>query len=144
MPITIVEAAGWTVDRIRSEAIRLNADVVFIDYIGLIKGNGRSRYEETTSISIDLHTMAQSTGITIVCLSQQGRGSDDSMHSLKDSGQLESDADMVLILTKKEDNREKAKWETDLTIAKNKKGRVGAISMLFDGTCQKFTQIYTV
>lgn len=143
MPITIVEAAGWTVDRIRSEAIRLNADVVFIDYIGLIKGNGRSRYEETTSISVDLHTMAQSTGITIVCLSQQGRGSDDSMHSLKDSGQLESDADMVLILTRKEDNKDRVKWETDLSIAKNKKGRVGAISMLFDGTCQKFTQIYT-
>lgn len=144
MPITIVEAAGWTVDRIRSEAIRLNADIVFIDYIGLIKGNGRNRYEETTSISIDLHTMAQSTGITIVCLSQQGRGSDDSMHSLKDSGQLESDADMVLILTRKETNQDRVMWETDLSIAKNKKGRVGAISMLFDGTCQKFTQIYTV
>lgn len=143
MPVTIVEAAGWPVDRIRAEAIRLDADIVFIDYIGLIKGNGRSRYEETTAVSIDLHTMAQSTGITIVCLSQQGRGSDDSMHSLKDSGQLESDADMVLILTRKDPDRTKIKWETDLTIAKNKKGRVGAIPMYFDGTCQQFTQIYT-
>lgn len=143
MPITIVEAAGWTVDRIRAEAIRLEAEVIFIDYIGLIKGNGRSRYEETTSISIDLHTMAQSTGITIVCLSQQGRGADDTMHSLKDSGQLESDADMVLILTRKDQDRKKIKWETDLSIAKNKKGRVGAIPMYFDGTCQQFTQIYT-
>lgn len=142
LPITIVEAAGWTVDRIRAEALRLEADVIFIDYIGLIKGNGRSRYEETTSTSIDLHTMAQSTKITIICLSQQGRGADDSMHSLKDSGQLESDADMVLILSRRTADRTQAKWETDLTIAKNKKGRVGAIPMYFDGTCQQFTQIY--
>lgn len=141
MPITIVEAAGWTVDRIRAEAIRLGADVVFIDYIGLIKGNGRSRYETTTEVSIDLHTMAQSTGITIVCLSQQGRGSDDSMHSLKDSGQLESDADMVLILSRKDEDRGKDKWLTDLTIAKNKKGRVGKIRMWFWGTVQRFTQM---
>ena len=144
MPITIVEAAGWNVDRIRAEAIRLDADVVFIDYIGLIKGKGRSRYEETTSVSIDLHTMAQSAGITIVCLSQQGRGSDDSMHSLKDSGQLESDADMVLILTRKDDDRTKEKWTTLLTIAKNKKGRTVAMPMQFDGTTQRFTQIDTV
>ena len=141
MPITIVEAAGWSVDRIRAEAIRLDADVIFIDYIGLIKGKGRSRYEETTSVSIDLHTMAQSAGITIVCLSQQGRGTDDSMHSLKDSGQLESDADMVIILSRKEEDRGKEKWPTDLTIAKNKKGRVGKIRMWFEGTIQRFTQM---
>jgi len=141
LPITIVEAAGWTVDRIRAEAIRLEADVIFIDYIGLIKGKGRSRYEETTSVSIDLHTMAQSAGITIVCLSQQGRGSDDSMHSLKDSGQLESDADMVLILSRKDEDRGKEKWVTDLTIAKNKKGRIGRIRMWFEGTLQRFTQL---
>ena len=142
LPITVVEAAGWTVDKIRAEAIRLDAEVVFIDYIGLIKSNGKSRYEQITNTSIELHQMAQSAGITIVCLSQQNRGTDNSMHSLKDSGQLESDADLVLILTRKDPkDKTKDKWETELYLAKNKKGKSVGTLMWFDGVIQRFTQM---
>ena len=141
LPITVVESAGWTVDKIRAEALRLDADIIFIDYIGLINASGKSRYEQITNISIELHQMAQSNKITTICLSQQNRGADNTMHSLRDSGQLESDADMVLILKRKDIDNSKENWETMLTIAKNKKGRVGMIPMWFEGSIQRFTQM---
>lgn len=66
---TVIQAAGWTVDQIRAKALQLQAEVIFVDYIGLIQSSGRDLYERATRTSIDLHTMAQSTGVKeVVCL----------------------------------------------------------------------------
>lgn len=145
LPITVVEAAGWTVDKIRAETIRQGADIIFIDYMGLISGPGRSTYEIATGVSVGLHTLAQSLGVTVVGLAQKNRegnkANDDSMHSINGSGQFESDADLVMMVKRKEDRNGKTRWRTDVIVNKNKKGTVGAVPMWFDGETQRFTEL---
>src|SRR5699024_7788166 len=66
-----VPASGMTVDEIRSSALSRGYDAIFIDYLQLIQGDKRrSRAEEVAGISIGLHQLSQSTGITVVALSQ--------------------------------------------------------------------------
>ena len=69
----VIEASGWTVAQIQAKAIQMRVDVVFIDYLGLIKSEGKSRYEKITNISVDLHTMAQQHNIAVIALSQLSR-----------------------------------------------------------------------
>lgn len=98
--LQVVQAAGWTTAQIRAKAIQLKADVIFIDYLTLIHAKERSQYEKATQISIDLHTMAQQLQIAVVALAQLNRAGSDlpDMTSLRESGQIEQDADIILLL----------------------------------------------
>ena len=132
----IVQAAGKTVQQIRSKALQLRAEIVFIDYLTLIKSSGNSLYERATNISNDLHTMAQRDNIAIIALSQLNRDGKNSpdMTTLRDSGAIEQDADAIMLLTytdQKPDKRE-------LSISKNKEGRCGKLKLDFDGDKQRF------
>ena len=100
--------------------------------------------EQVTQISKDLHVMAQTTGITVCALSQLSRpqkgGENEKapgLHSLRQSGQIEQDADGVLLLYKEEPNNPRSR--RCLKIAKNKDGEAGGIVYLvFDGAHQRF------
>jgi replicative DNA helicase len=135
-----IEAAGMTVEQIKSTAIKHHADIVFIDYLGLVSTSTvvGSSYERTTLISMALHNMAQKTGITIVALCQLNRvanKAEPDMTSLRDSGQVEQDADEVLFIhTPNEDNRQNKK----LIVAKNKDGECGQFDIEFIGRYQRF------
>lgn len=139
----VVEAAGWTVAQIRAKAVQLRADVIFIDYLSLIKSEGKGLYERVTNISMDLHTMAQQSKITVVALSQlnrEGKGEPD-MTSLRESGQIEQDADVILLLH--ETDREQQNSDRKLIIAKNKEGSTGYITLSFTGEFQRFCEYET-
>ena len=43
----------------QARALLERAEVIFIDYLGLLRGTGKTRYEQVTQISVDLHVMAQ-------------------------------------------------------------------------------------
>lgn len=139
---TIVKASGWSTEQIRSKALQLKADVIFIDYLGLIKpSSGKSQYEKVTQTSIELHTMAQVDKILVVSVVQLNRlsnGGEPDMTSLRDSGQIEQDADVILLLHTPDDNE---KHHKTLTIAKNKEGLQGKIEFDFAGEIQKFRVI---
>ena len=132
----MVKAAGWTVAEIKAEAVRQNADVIFIDYLGLIKSYGKSRYEMTTNTSMDLHTLAQQSEMTVIALSQLKRSDSKTptMQDLRESGQIEQDADVIMLLYQPEDNNPGRK----VYIAKNKEGETGEITFHFKGIYQKF------
>jgi probable plasmid replicative DNA helicase len=135
----VIQAAGWTVDQIKAQAVQLGADVIFVDYLGLVKGDGSKIYERVTNISIGLHTMAQQSGIAVIALcqlSREGNGVPSLIH-LRDSGQIEQDADAVLFLHR----REKEDQDRDLIIAKNKEGQTGCIRLGFDGEIQRFAEV---
>ena len=141
---SVVEASGWTVPQIKAEAVKLGAEILFIDYLGLIKSQGQSRYEKITNTSVDLHVMAQQTGMTVFALSQLKRGSGEpGMDDLRESGQLEQDADVILLLQAihagGEENPETP--DRNLIIAKNKEGMTGAIRLRFDGERQRFYEV---
>lgn len=138
----VVEAAGWTVAQIRAKAIELGAELIFVDYIGLIRDKAESRYEKLTNISIGLHTLAQQSKITVIALSQlnrEGRG-EPTMETLRESGQIEQDADAILLLHAPNDMESE---ERKLIVAKNKEGRVGCIEFRFDGSVQRFAELET-
>lgn len=134
-----VEAAGWTVPQIKAEAVQLGAEIIFIDYMGLVRSDGNGRYEKMTNISIDLHTMAQQSGITTFALSQlnrEGRG-EPTMENLRESGQIEQDADIILLLHEPDENDP---TQRKVIIAKNKDGETGYVNLLFQGEYQRFAE----
>ena len=130
-----------SVEEIRASALSRGYDVIFIDYLQLIQSGARSRYEGVTDISIGLHQLSQSTGITVVALSQLSRPEKSgdgakapTMASFRDSGQIEQDADVAMLLYKEEDTPNSRRV---LHIAKNKEGEIGKIYLAFDGQHQR-------
>ena len=146
--LEIIQAGGLTVVDIQALSLAGRYDVIYIDYLQLIEPEDRQRtdYEKVTQISKDLHTMAQTTGITVCALSQLSRpqkgGEQEKapgLHSLRQSGQIEQDADGVLLLYKEEPKNPKSR--RCLKIAKNKDGEAGGIAYLvFDGAHQRFRE----
>lgn len=139
----VVEAAGWTVEQIKAKALQARAEVIFIDYLSLITAAGKSKLEQVTNISIGLHTMAQQHKIAVVALSQLNRGGskDMDMTSLRESGQIEQDADCILLLQSTDPKDPCA--DRELIIAKNKEGEVGKMILRFDGQHQRFSEVET-
>ena len=82
--------------------------------------------------------MAQQSGITVFALSQlsrEGKGEPDMSH-LRESGQIEQDADLILLLHSLDTEDPSAPRK--LTIAKNKEGSVGIVTLAFQGEYQRF------
>ncbi len=137
----IVPAAGWTVEQIKSYSEIAGYEIIFVDYLTLIKGKGKDNVEKTTNISKDLHILAQQNNITVVALSQLSRAGngDPELTNLRESGQIEQDADTVLLL----DYNPEEPYERNLKIAKNKEGQIGKIKFNFDGDHHKFSLVET-
>ena len=144
--LEIVQASGYTAQQIRMEAELLEADVIFVDYIGLVSAQGNGRYEKMTNISMDFHNMAQQTGIVVVALSQLNRSGNTErprMSELRESGQIEQDADLVLLLQKGEKIKNwngyyDGKFEHTVFVDKNKEGMTGKVPFIFNGVTQQF------
>ncbi len=116
-------------------------DVIYIDYLQLLSAPGRTSYDRTTESSMTLHKFAQSTGTTVVALSQlnrSGAGSDPDMTSLRESGQVEQDADAVLLLYL--ESEETPNGPRILRCAKNKDGERFRVKLDFNGKYQRFTK----
>ena len=135
MPLYLVEAAGKSVAWMKAQAVRAKADVIFIDYLQLIHQSGaKDRYSAVTEISMQLHTMAQTTGITVVALAQLNRnaaGTKPTNADLRESGQLEQDADAIILLS--DDGSE---YYAGLT--KNKEGSPADLEIDFNKPMQQF------
>lgn len=145
--LEFIPAANLTVAEIRARAFANRYDVIIIDYLQLIRAKGSNRVEQVTNISIDLHTMAQSTGITVIALSQLsrpdrtsgGKETAPTMASLRESGQIEQDADIIFLLYRSPQHPGDA--TRNLDIAKNKDGETGRVYLSFDGAHQSFARI---
>ncbi len=148
--LELIPANGMTVSDIKATAQSRRHEVIYIDYLQLITPTNprESSYEQVTKISMDLHSLAQRTGLTVVALSQlsrpekSGKGETSGekapgMHSLRQSGQIEQDADAILLVYKEDPTM--ADSRRVLKVAKNKEGQSGVALMLnFDGATQTF------
>ena len=134
------EAGGLTVREICSRALKERAEVIFIDYLGLVPGEGRSEYERVSFVSKYLHNFAQKYKITVVVLSQLNRDTvwnvRPDMSNLRDSGQVEQDADVILLIHKPVGDDPLR----EIIIAKNKEGKTGDAVLDFDGSRQRFSE----
>jgi len=139
-----IPAAGMSVVDIQAISFAQRYDVIFVDYLQLINSKGRDRFSMVTDISIGLHTMAQSTGITVIALAQLSRPEkkknnatpQPTLSSLRESGQIEQDADIVFMLYRPSFERS----ERELLILKNKEGKLGRMTLNFDGQYQTFSR----
>ena len=121
---------------------------IVIDYLGLLSDSneGKSRYEAITAISGGLKRLAKDLNLPVIVLAQLNRASvnrGDKMPilaDLRDSGSVEQDADVVVLL-----HRDPTQSGEDLvfTVAKNRHGAVGNIQMVFYGQYAKIEEAKT-
>ena len=136
-PLIFMPASGKSVSWIKAQAMRKKAQIVFIDYVQLLScTEAKDRYTQITKISIALHEMAQSTGMVVIGLSQLKRNethADPTLSDLRESGQLEQDADAAILL---------GGAEHPFILAKNKEGEAGIwFNIVFDKEKQRFLEV---
>ncbi len=156
--IFIDDSEGVTVAEMRTKSRRLKSraglDLVVIDYIQLMEGmpgrkRDENRVQELSAISRSLKLMARDLEVPLVILSQLNRSPDQRpdkhpmLSDLRESGAIEQDADMVLMLYRDEyynkDTEEKG--ITDLDIAKHRNGPTGRVKLAFLDRYAKFDNL---
>lgn len=150
--LEIIEASGMTVQDIRLYSMARHYDVIYIDYLQLIAppaGGGRmmTEFDRVTANSVGLKQFGRQGGPAIVALSQMSRPQPGkngkipppSMSSLRSSGQIEQDADLILLLFR--EDQKKVDCDRVVTVAKNKTGEAGySVVLQFDGEHQSFRE----
>jgi len=155
LPIHCDDGGGLDVQQVRIRAKRMQKKhgigLIIIDYLQLLNAEARARHGrqiETMYISGQLKAMAKELNLPVLALSQLSRIKDDRLeiprlHMLRDSGALEQDADKVLFLRRpcmyENDDAFEDKTRADVTIAKNRNGPVGRITMNFDDNLTRFS-----
>lgn len=141
-PLEFIQASGMTTADIRAKIQECGYEIIVIDYLQLMRAKGGSRYEQVTNISLDLHTIAQSLGVTVVALSQLSRSTDEHTpknSDLRESGQLEQDADVILMM--KLDKQSEPAGPRKIFVTKNKEGELFMSLLAFDGEHQTFSKL---
>lgn len=125
-----------------------NLSVVFLDYLGLIRASGfRDRYGEMTFLSQELKRLALELDIAVVAICQinrQTEGRKDhrpTLGDLRDSGAIEQDADIILLLYRPYyyDKLKNSKT-IEIVVAKNRNGPIGVVELSFDAPTFKFSE----
>ena len=149
-PIQIIEAAGMSAEDVLGVTLARGFKIIALDYVQLVRPGavrkGGTRAEEVAEVSKSLALMARRHKLLVIELSQlsrpaknkNGKTPPPTLSSLRESGQLEQDADVVALLYRigeAEDARR------ELYIAKNKEGRIGRMELAFNGEAQRFNYV---
>lgn len=137
---------GGILSIIKKNAAKAKPDkyVAIIDYIGLVKVNGRQdRWLQVGKITRELKIVANEYNIPVIALAQLNRGvegrkdKEPLLSDLRESGSIEQDSNVVAFLYRPdEDNRELVK----LAVRKNREGSLGDISYYFNGKYMYFKE----
>ena len=142
--IFIDDTPGLSVMEMRAKARRLKAehglDLLIVDYMQLMSGRGKeeNRTQEVSAISRGLKGLAGELKIPVIAISQlsrapETRGGEPRLSDLRESGQIEQDADLVAFIYREEvvnptdANRGLAK----LLIKKQRNGPIGDVNLIF-------------
>lgn len=147
-PIHVAAPAKLTVTGVRAGVRRLQKQegtigIVVVDYVQLMDGTGETRNERIGSISRGLKSLAMEFDVPVVALSQLSRGVDKTnrrpvLSDLRDSGELENDADTVLFvhreaqrLSDNEAREQGVLYEADVIVGKQRNGPTGDVPLRF-------------
>lgn len=145
LKLDIIEASGFTAEEIRAATVAGQYQVIFIDYLQLLQGEGNSRPEIVANLSMAIHTMAQDLGVTVVALSQITPADKTAearrtpcKEALRESRQLIHDADIILMMSLYDpDDNTSLRW---LSCRKNKEGELPHTALEFDPKHMDFQQ----
>ena len=160
-PLFIDETPNVNVLEIRSKARRHKAqhdlDLLIVDYLQLMSGIGRieNRQVEIAQISRSIKGLARELGVPVMALSQLSREAekDDTgtpkLSHLRESGAIEQDADVVIMLSRPPTHRRKeieekfhgrvdADMLLEVHVAKQRNGPTGKLYLVFDRNVQHF------
>lgn len=152
--LQIMAVSSLTVAELGVQARNAEADVVIVDYLGLLSGADRkaSEYERTTQISGDLKRLAKRLGCVVIALCQLNRESANSpgsdklprLSQLRSSGAIEQDADGVLLLHRPEYGQTEVQrspaepQQFFVDVAKNRHGRTGVAELCWYAPVNRF------
>lgn len=151
-PLFIDDSPNLTMMEIRAKARRLKQrqqlELVVVDYMQLMSSPKRveNRQQEVSEISRSMKLLAKELEVPVVAISQLNRGPEartdkkPQLSDLRESGSLEQDADMVILLYR-EDAFEKESpraGEADFIVAKHRNGPTGTITVAFQGHYSRF------
>jgi replicative DNA helicase len=154
-PLYIDDSPNMTLVEIRAKCRRLKQreglKMVVIDYLQLMTSGKRveSRQQEVSEFSRALKLLAKELQVPVIALSQLNRGAEQradkkpALSDLRESGSIEQDADMVVLLHREaayEKDSPRA-GEADLIIAKHRNGPTDTITVAFQGHFSRFTDM---
>lgn len=150
--ISIDDSGGLTIGQIvgraRAAAIRGKVDLIVIDYLQLVKGKGDTRQQQVGDVTRALKALAKDLNTPVIGLAQLNRGIEGRedkrprLSDLRESGDIEQDADMVGLLYRIECGEDSPMYgKAELIIAKHRNGPTGKIDLQFEGHFCRFREV---
>ena len=169
-PLFIDDTPALQISQLAARARRLKRthglDALFVDYLQLVRGTGRSenRVNEISEITMGLKAIAKELDIPVVALSQLSRQVENredkrpQLSDLRESGSIEQDADVVMFVFREEYYKEREKpgdheldkmgqWQEEMerlhgkaevVIGKQRHGPIGTVELSFEGQFTRF------
>jgi replicative DNA helicase len=146
----IDDTPGLSIMAMRSRARRVKhnhgLDMIVIDYLQLMTGKGENRQQEISTISRSLKELARELEVPVIALSQLSRAVESRedkrplLSDLRESGSIEQDADVVLMLYRQEyyNQTEENQGKAEIVCAKQRNGPTGSVKLQFLGSILKF------
>jgi len=157
MPLYVDDTPGMTVLELRAKARRLRARheiaIVFVDYLQLMHAPGaENRQQEIAQISRGLKALARELNIPVVAMAQLNRspeareGNRPRMSDLRESGAIEQDADVVILLHREDYYRRGTAGyqptnEAEVIVAKQRNGPTGTLKLRFFERLRRFDNL---
>ncbi len=123
-------------------------DLIVVDYLQLMQvpGTQENRATEIAEISRGLKVLAKELSVPVIALSQLNRGVEQREHKkpvmsdLRESGAIEQDADMILLIYREEvyDNNTTKKGIAEIDLVKHRNGEIGTFLLTFQGQYTRF------
>ena len=157
LKIHIDDTPGLTPLGLKAKARRLHTrepiDLIVIDYLQLMEGgegSKESRQQEISMISRSLKGLAREIQVPLIAISQLSRGVESRenhkprMSDLRESGAIEQDADLILLLYREEyykPDKEEARGKAEVIVAKQRNGPTGSVHLQFTPNCMRFENL---
>lgn len=152
-PLIIDDSAGYTVaylkNAIRTHSAKHDQSFYVIDYLQLIKINGDNRVQGIGEITRELKLLAKEINKPILLLSQLSRALEQRpdkrplMSDLRESGEVEADADVIIFIYRDEVYNENSeqKGVAELIVRKNRAGDTGTVRVKSELHCARFSDL---
>ena len=156
--IFIDDTPNISISEMRAKCRKLkfstNIDLIVIDYLQLMSGNFRteSRQQEVSEISRFIKSLSKEINCPVIALSQLSRAPEQRsdhrpmLSDLRESGSIEQDSDIVLLLYRDEYYNKDSEYKNiaECIIAKHRNGEVGTVKLAWIGQYSKFMNLDNV